>query len=371
MASPPDQTPQILLFQQSDFERITSLVTEQFQIEESLMEHGLPTYYLKYPQETKKPFLRLLKNLEPMKLIAFLRRTDGRVVLKVVPKPVAKKNNVLWNWALFFATIGTTLLTGYILSLDFVTRGLNPFIGAAAFTVAIMTILGSHEMGHKVTSNRNGIEATPPYFIPGPPPIDGILGIGTFGAVIMQKSLAPNKDVLFDVGSSGPIVGFLLALVATVIGLRLSPIVPSTGQAGLPLPLVFELIGRFMITIPVNHDVLLHPIAFAGWVGMIVTMLNLLPAAMLDGGHVARSALGDTTRTILMVLSLLMLLVAGFWPMAILVLFMSTYRHPGPLDDVSPLSTKKKLYAVGLIIVFVLCSYFQYFIYFFMQLFGL
>jgi len=373
MTSPPTGSPSAPLFQQTDFERISRLVTEQFQVEESLMELGLPTYYLKEHQETKQHFLKLLKSLDSLNLIALLRRVDGRILLKVVPKPPVRKSDIRWNWVLLFATIGTTLLTGYILSIDFVNRGLmpNPFVGAGAFTIAIMTVLGAHEMGHKLTANRSGIEATPPYFIPGPPPISGFLGIGTFGAVIMQKSLAPNKDALFDIGSSGPIIGFLLAFVATVIGLYLSPIVPNTGEEGLPVPLIFELLGMFFISIPANYEVLLHPIAFAGWVGMIVTMLNLLPAAMLDGGHVARSILGDKPRFVLTGLSILMLLVAGFWPMAILVLFMSTYRHPGPLDDVSPLSTRRKLYAVGLVVVFVLCSYFQYFVYFLMQIFGL
>ena len=371
MTSTPDGFSSTSLLQQSDYEKITLVVNEHFQLEESLMEHGFPTYYLKQPQETKQPFLKLLKNLDSMNLIAFLRRANGRIVLKVSPKPPVKKSNILWNWILFFATIGTTLLTGYMLSLGFVDRGLmfSPFLGAATFTIAIMAVLGAHEMGHKLTANRNGIEATPPYFIPGPPPIGGILGIGTFGAVIMQKSLAPNKDALFDVGSSGPMIGFVLALVATAVGLTFSPIFPSTGnETGLPIPLVFEIIAIFFIKIPANYYVLLHPVAFAGWVGMIVTMLNLLPAAMLDGGHVARSILGDKARMALTFLSILMLIAADFWPMAILVLFMSMYRHPGPLDDVSPLSTNRKLWAVGLVAVFVLCSFLQYFVYFFMQL---
>jgi heme/copper-type cytochrome/quinol oxidase subunit 2 len=89
---------------------------------------------------------------------------------------------------------------------------------------------------------------------------------------------------------------------------------------------------------------------------------------MLDGGHVSRSILGDKARMVLTFLSILMLIAADFWPMAILVLFMSMYRHPGPLDDVSPLSTNRKLWAVGLVAVFVLCSFLQYFVYFFMQL---
>jgi membrane-associated protease RseP (regulator of RpoE activity) len=101
----------------------------------------------------------------------------------------------------------------------------------------------------------------------------------------------------------------------------------------------------------------LHPVAFAGWVGMVVTMLNLLPAAMLDGGHVARSLVGEKTRSILTFLSILLLILVGFWPMAFFVLFISMYKHPGPLDDVSSLSASRKLLTIVLIVIFVLCSF--------------
>lgn len=374
MAKTPGGTDQTPLIQQTDFEKITQLVSTHFQTEESLMEHGIPTYYLKQPQETKQPFLRLLKELDSLKMLPFLRRVDRRIVLRVVPKPTVKPSNVLINWLLFLATIGTTFATGYILSQEFVDRGLmsTPFIGAGAFTIAIITVLGAHEMGHKLTANRNGIDATPPYFIPGPPPIGELLGLGTFGAVIMQKSLPPNKDSLFDVGSSGPIIGFIIAVIASVIGLVISPIFPATGQeVGIPVPLIFELFGTFLIKIPANHYLLLHPVAFAGWAGMVVTMLNLLPAAMLDGGHVARSVFGDKARTILTVFSVLFLVLEDFWPMAVFVLFMSMYRHPGPLDDVSKLSTRRKFVAVALVVVFILTSYIQYWVFYLLHLLGL
>lgn len=326
-----------------------------------MLERGIPTYYLKQPQETKQAFLKLLKHLESMNLIALLRKVDGKVVLRVVPKPPVKKSNILVNWALFFATIGTTFATGYLLSADLVGTGVmrSPLIGAGAFTVAIMAILGTHEMGHKLTANRSGVEATPPYFIPGPPPIGDLLGIGTFGAVIMQKSLPPNRDALFDVGSSGPIVGFIVALIATIVGLMLSPIRPITGgESFLPSPLIFDLFAAFLIKLPANHYVLLHPVAFAGWAGMLVTMLNLLPAGQLDGGHAARSVLGEKARTVLTVLSILLLVIEGFWPMAFFVILISMYRHPGPLDDVSSLSNGRKLVAIGLVAIFILCSLF-------------
>jgi membrane-associated protease RseP (regulator of RpoE activity) len=346
---------------QADFEKLTTLVSAEFQIEEALMEHDLPTYYLKQPQETKQPFLRLLKNLEAMNLIALLRRKNERIFLKIVPKPPVKSSNILINWILFFATIATTFVTGYMLSRGLVEEGAmsNPFVGGATFTIAIMAVLGMHEMGHKLTADKKGIEATPPYFIPGPPPVLGIFGIGTFGAVIMQKSLPPNKDALFDVGANGPIVGFILSVIVSIVGLLYSPRfpIPPEGINGLPAPLIFEIFAIFVVNLPTDYYILLHPVATAGWVGMVVTMLNLLPAAMLDGGHVARSLVGEKTRSILTFMSILLLIISGFWPMAIFVLFISMRKHPGPLDDVSSLSTNRKLLTIGLIAIFVLCSF--------------
>jgi membrane-associated protease RseP (regulator of RpoE activity) len=346
---------------QTDFEKITAMVSAEFQVEEALLEHNIPTYYLKQPQETKQAFLRLLKKLEAANLVAVLRRVDGRVVLKIVPKPPIKPSNILVNWLLFFATIGTTFLTGYMLSNDLTLIGgaIDPLIGGVTFTIAIMAILGLHEMGHKLTANKKGIEATPPYFIPGPPPVFG--GIGTFGAVIMQKSLPPNKDALFDVGSSGPIMSFVLAAIVTTIGSTMAiPAPPPARYTILPTPLLMILIGQLllnfgMITMPPSNQLLfMHPVEFAGWVGLVITMLNLLPAAMLDGGHVARSLVGEKARIALTVVSILLLILSDFWLMAMFVLFMAMQRHPGPLDDVSSLSNNRKLLAVILIAVFVL-----------------
>jgi len=362
-----EETVEPQVIQQTDFERITTLVSTEFQIEEALLEHNIPTYYLKHPQETKQAFLRLLKDLESINLIAILRRINKRIVLKVISKPPLKPSNIMVNWILFFATIATTFLTGYLLSQGIVELAgpvLNPLIGGATFTVAIMSVLGSHEMGHKLTADKKDVEATPPYFIPGPPPIFGIFGIGTFGAVIMQKSLPPNKDSLFDVGSSGPIIGFIIATIVTALGLTLSiPSPPSEDVGALPPTLLFILLYQFLsnfgfIPQTSNGEILLvHPVALAGWVGMVITMLNLLPASMLDGGHVARSLVGEKTRSILTFLSILLLIIEGFWPMAFFVLFMSMYRHPGPLDDVSGLSKSRKLLTVLLIAIFVLCSF--------------
>ncbi|MEM3703307.1 MAG: site-2 protease family protein, partial [Candidatus Bathyarchaeia archaeon] len=346
---------------QNNFEKLRTAVSEHFQVEESLIEYNIPTFYLRQPQETKQAFLRLLRKLDEMNSVAFLRRVDGRVVLKIFPKPVSKPSNVLVNWLLFLATIGTTFVTGYMLSRDLAIIGgaIDPVLGGATFTIAIMAILGLHEMGHKLTANKNAIEATPPYFIPGPPPIFG--GFGTFGAVIVQRSLPPNKDVLFDIGFSGPIVSFVMATAATAIGLTMPiPAQQVEDAVELPVPLItlsfWILFTHFRLipSPPQGQTLYMHPVEFAGWVGLLVTVLNLLPVAMLDGGHIARALVGDKARAILAAASILLLVIKGFWLMALFVLFSSSQRHPGPLDDVSGLSRRRKILAVALVVIFVL-----------------
>jgi len=338
---------------QADFERITAIVATEFQVDESMLEHGVPTYYLKQPQETKQPFLNLLKKLEEINFIAVLRRVDGRIVLKVIPKPATKRSNILVNLLLFLATIATTFVTGY-----FLAEGLtDPFLGGAAFTVAILAVIGTHEMGHKLTADKKRVKATLPYFIPGPPPF------GTFGAVIMQKDLPANKDALFDIGSSGPIAGFIIATIVMAIGMTLAIPAPPPpeGYTILPTPLISFILGYLLWPFgllpptPSNGQLLfMHPVEFAGWVGMVVTMLNLLPVAMLDGGHVARSLAGEKVRAVLSIASIALLIWEGFWAMAIFVLFLAMQRHPGPLDDVSSLSRGKKILTFILVLVFLL-----------------
>lgn len=353
MSGAADGTDETASVKQIDFDNFTAIVSKEFQVEQSLMEEGIPTYYLKWPQETKQAFLRLLKNLKPSGFIAILRKQEGRVVLRIAPKPPIKPSRTIINWILFIATIGTTFFTGYLLSGGII----NPLVGGVTFTVSILAVLGLHEMGHKLTADKNGIEATLPYFIPGPPPF------GTFGAVIMQKALPANKDALFDVGADGPIAGFLVAIVLITVGMTLSIPSPPVEGIAVGVPVLWYVLERLlqglnvMPTLPTNGVLLLHPVAFAGLVGIFVTLLNLLPAAMLDGGHVARSIAGEKTRIVLSVLSIIFLFYLQSYLMAFLVLLMSFYRHPGPLDDVSSLSRRRKLIAIGLVAIFVLCLF--------------
>jgi membrane-associated protease RseP (regulator of RpoE activity) len=338
-----EPSPQVTQYQQ-----IHSLVQAEFAIEESFIEHDIPTFFVLLQPNSKQAFLRLCKQLDPMGLAPFFRKRDNKHVLQIVPKPSVKPSRKTTNIALFLATLATLLITGYLLSLNWTQH--DPLIGAAMFTTAMIGILGAHEMAHKLAANKHNVEATYPYFIPGLPPF------GTFGAVIQQKSLAPNRDALFDLGMSGPVTGFILTVFVTVIGVQLSQltfILPPNGSF-LQVPLLFDFIVAIFPPRGQGSIILMHPVAYAGYIGMIITMLNLLPTGMLDGGHVTRVLLGEKKRTSLSYIAILALLLIGAWLMAILVFFMSRYPHPGSLDDVSQLSKSRKLAALALVAIFVL-----------------
>jgi len=326
------------------FEQVRVMVESEFAVEDEFVEHGVPTFYVRPREDSKEAFLRLTRRMKPLGLIPVLRRKEEKVVLQAIPKPPVKPSRNVINVALLLATIGTVLFAGLgdLQSPD--------VLEGVMFMGAIMAILGSHEMGHKLLADKHEVEATYPYFIPGPPPI------GTFGAVIRQKSLPPNRDALFDIGFTGPVTGFIVTVIVAFIGVQLSVRVAEAPEGAwfIPVPLLFRF---FTIVFPpggTGDVIMLHPVAFAGWVGMIVTMLNLVPTGMFDGGHVARSIIGRKAHQILTYLAIILLLII-WYPMAIIALFFSFYRHPGPLDDVSKLTTRRKIAALVLIAIFVLC----------------
>jgi membrane-associated protease RseP (regulator of RpoE activity) len=327
------------------FEEVQLMVNSEFDIQESFVDHDIPTFFIRYKKDSKEAFLRLVQKLDPLDLIPLLRKNEETVVLRVVAKPPVKPSRNIINVVLFFATLGTVFLSGYIMA-D------TDIVGALLFTGAIMAILGSHEMGHKLLADKHDVDATYPYFIPSPPPP---LGIGTFGAVIRQKAIPPNRDALFDIGFTGPMTGFIIATIVTLIGIQLSTYVPSDPEAGyISVPLLFQVIIGLFPPSGTGAAIQLHPVAFAGWVGMVVTMLNLVPSGMFDGGHVARSIMGDRTHQMVSYAGIILLALIGWWTMAVLALIFSANKHPGPLDDVSEITTRRKIGAILLLAVFIL-----------------
>lgn len=329
---------------------LTALVSEEFQVEASFLFYSVPTFYLKQPQETKQPFCRLLAKLKKTQYLPTLRKKDQKLILSLIKKKEEKRKNRSWiNWILFVITLGTTFLTGYLLSAPV---EINPFLGGFTFMVTIMVIVGSHEMGHKLVANQHGVKTTFPYFIPGPPPI------GTMGALIVQQEPSPNKDVMFDVSVAGPIAGFIPSVVALIVGLFFSPVVYSPSSSWFPFyPLILKIFERWMFSPePSAHiSIILHPIAFAGLIGLLVTMLNLLPATILDGGHIAQALFSEKTRLILTILSIVFLLAQGYLLMACIITFLTRTQMPPPLDNVSKVSIERKIIFFLLILILLLC----------------
>jgi membrane-associated protease RseP (regulator of RpoE activity) len=167
------------------------------------------------------------------------------------------------------------------------------WFGGPAFGATLMTILLCHELGHYVLARKRGVAASLPYFIPLPPQVS----LGTLGAVIRMNKPIEDRGALFDVGAAGPVAGLVIALPLLVVGLHLSEVGPPAadsqieGNSILYALLKYAVFGRWLPGDGV--DVQLHPMAFAAWVGLLVTMINLMPIGQLDGGHVARAALGD------------------------------------------------------------------------------
>ena len=186
-------------------------------------------------------------------------------------------------------------------------------VGGPAYSITIILILLGHEMGHYFMSRRYGMRATLPFFLPFP-----FSPFGTLGAVIRMESTTSSRKALFDTGVAGPLTSLLLSIPAIVIGLRLSEVIPTSqlkeGTIRLGDPLLFSFIQRLVMgEVPENYDILLHPIGYAGWVGLFVTALNLLPVGQLDGGHIAYALFGRRSRAIFLIAIAVMAFITIFY----------------------------------------------------------
>ncbi|MFH1278524.1 MAG: site-2 protease family protein [Candidatus Eisenbacteria bacterium] len=218
-------------------------------------------------------------------------------------------------------------------------------VGGLAYAVSLLAILLAHEMGHYLTARVHGIPATLPYFLPMPFTI-----FGTFGAVIRMDGRTATRKELFDVGVAGPLAGTLVAIPVSLYGIRLSSVVEGTGMEGMLAlgdSVLFTGLGRLIHgPLPEGSTLLLHPIAFAGWVGLFVTALNLLPIGQLDGGHVLYGLLGRAAAPIsfavFLSFGLLALFVSPGWLLLVFLLLYFGYRHPPTLEEDVGLDGKRK-----------------------------
>src|SRR5205809_4199842 len=240
------------------------------------------------------PFDALRIELVPKDYIPTITQEKGETLVHVQRRPRPRFARTQVNLILLLVTVLTTTFFGG--AWNWADYSGQPFLSAESigfgglfFTLPLLTILGSHEMGHYLVAKRYKVQASLPFFLPSVPPL------GTFGAFISMRDPIPNRRALLDIGVSGPLVGFAIAIPVTLAGLALS----TASTAALPPNAVGEairpsiLFSFLSLFFPLPSSFSLHPLAFAGWVGLFVTAINLLPAGQLDGGHVARALLGS------------------------------------------------------------------------------
>ena len=270
-------------------------------------------------------------------------------------EPPPARDHLLRHLLLLVATVVTTTVAGARIA-GVEPRSLVTYVAGLPFSVTLLAILLTHEAGHYLMCRRHGIAASLPYVLPAPP----FFLLGTFGAVIRVRSRFPDRRALFDMGAAGPWAGFAIALPAMVLGLRLSSIDTSPPH-GPVMMLGDSLLTSTLIRLVLDTDpdtVVLHPVAFAAWAGLLVTSLNLLPVGQLDGGHVLYAARGRRAVLVpgMLVATLLWLSVTGspFWILWTAVAAgMLVMGHPPTMNDGLPLDGARRLGSLASLLLFL------------------
>lgn len=305
---------------------------------------------------------KLQERLRGTGFTALLKEDEhGRTQVLLLPVELeqvdSKQSNNWINLGLFLATILTTTWAGAI------HQGVNLLESPGQITVGLpyslglMLILGAHELGHYFAARYHGMRVTLPYFIPIP------FALGTFGAFIRLKSPSKTRRALFDVGVAGPIAGLVIAIPALLIGLTMSEVVPgaeNTGHmmhsgANVGSSILLTLLAKLSMgdAITHGHVLALHPLAFAGWLGLLVTALNLLPIGQLDGGHISDAMFGPGRSAAISSAALFTLFFLGlfvwsgllFW--AFIAWFIAGQKGIPPLNDITRLDSGR--FAIGVV----------------------
>jgi Zn-dependent protease len=390
---PPQQPaadPNSVAYTGPSLETVKSIVASQFQVKDAFLDpYGIPTI-LVAAEPTREKFKSVVEQLRAQGLLGALRGTGDILTIKIFQKPRVRPSRKRINLWMFLITIVTLMYAGYFVwsgSLFGITSsnplidqlngiispGYNPYVEAATFAIGLLAIIGLHEFGHKAATNYHGMDASFPYFIPGPPPI------GTFGALISLKSPPANRDQLFDLGFSGPVVGFVVTIAVAMVGMLFGPPITQakldqyaiwyatcSAQVGAgtcsasvsfpAYPLLLVLLSNLKNQL--NPNVFLNgQLFFAAQIGGLLTFLNIIPAWQLDGGHISRAVFGPRLHRFATLIGLGILLWTRFYVFALLVLVMMSLSGRGtggvePLDDVSPISNLRKiLYVFGLVML--------------------
>jgi membrane-associated protease RseP (regulator of RpoE activity) len=376
-----------------EIEELTRFVARVFRIEDVTSGDPQRGFFARYrgqlvDGDSAELYDLLADSLAPYNAIPLFKIEDGRQVIYLAPKPPEpKKDKVSTNIILFVLTVFSVMLAGAqpegALPDDFAGQMLvlaRSIFTGWPFALSLLGILLSHELGHYFMSRYHKTPATLPYFIPFP-----FSPLGTMGAAIIMRGIPKNKRILFDIGVAGPIAGLVVAIPVLFLGLSLSTlgiIEPNPtgfleGNSLLYLLAKFVTFGQLLPS-PVEPqgilywlqyffsgrpvpfgglDVFIHPVAFAGWAGILVTALNLIPAGTLDGGHVIYALFGDKAKKafpfIIAILAVLGIFWSGWWLWAVLLFWLGRV-HAEPLDQITTLDPTRRGLAFLMIVIFIL-----------------
>lgn len=350
--------------------------------------------------DTEADFERLQPVFARAGMTLLFRNQDGRHVVLGVPGVIQPGPSRVWiNVVVFIATVLSVLFTGATFAnVNFYNLGtatpnvtsvagiLQMAAGGIPFTVALLAILLSHEFGHYLAARHHKTSVTLPYFIPFP------TLLGTLGAFIQMKEPPKNRKILLDIGLAGPLAGFVVAVPILVAGIFLSHVSPLPASPGGTAGMLMEgnsllyLAAKFVVkgqilpapgtyagVSPIlywlkyfflgqpfpfgGRDIMIHPLAWAGWAGLLVTALNLMPAGQLDGGHLVYGLFGKRMSRLWMVIVLILIgfgfVWAGWWIWAALIFFLGR-RYAEPLDEITTLDPGRRALAVLGLVIFVL-----------------
>jgi membrane-associated protease RseP (regulator of RpoE activity) len=382
-------------------EQITSLVNRVMSVSSITVgdqtQNVLARYRGQLRKDSAEAYDQLAAALWPYKITPLFREEQDQhmiVLLEGVLNP--SPSNPWVNLVLFLLTVLSVLFAGTLYSyegpvpqneMEMISVLLRNLDQGIPFGVSILAILLAHEFGHYLAARYHKSAVTLPYFIPFP-----LSYFGTMGAFIQLKAPPKNKRVLHDIGVAGPLAGLVVAVPILLVGLalspveRISPVIPAGSGFMLEGNSIFYLFAKYVIhgqllPAPESYggvspllywirylftgqptplggmDVMMHPMAWAGWAGLLVTALNLIPAGQLDGGHALYVLFGSKARRILPLilisLTLLGLVWTGWWLWVLLIFFLGQ-RHAEPLDQITKLDPTRKAIAISALVIFVL-----------------
>jgi len=357
----------VILMREYTVEDALNIINEEFHIISVAYKTSHVEVLVEPKGNLEKSFEKVHVKLVEIGYNGLLTLEDGFLKIKLVKIGIAKGKK--WKMiVLFIITFITVSFAGYLHISNFnslleeiaVKPPLNVYLGTLAYSSLFMLALFIHEMGHYIVSRIKGVDVSLPYFIPAPPPY------GTLGALINMRTLPASIDTLAEIGIAGPLLGFLASLGVTCIGISLSvPVSESllTKMAGEVTfleyaPISYSLLYQLLVPKVEGVAILMHPIASAGLFLIFITFLNLLPAAQLDGGHVARGVLGEDLHRIVTWIVVIILLMTPYMIFGLIImflLFLGGGRHPGSMNRLSVGGKGKIIAGILYLILIILC----------------